>query len=148
VKHHGFADRGPPLRMKVLAGISLLAIGGVIPVLRLAGSQVPRAVDGMAVAEYAADRARANPWSIRPARFELIEAAAPDVKWLDHQIQLPTRIKSSSSHLLHWLRVHGKSGRVEGGEPSSREAILKLLTDERAGAAYIGREGFRLRWPL
>ena len=69
----------------------------------------------------------------------LMEATGSDVEWLDRQIQLPTRIKSSSSTLLHLLRVHGKSGQIEGGEPSSGEAILKLLTDESAGAAYFGQ---------
>ena len=96
-------------------------------------------VDGMANAEHAADRARADPWSIRPARLELIEVTARDIQWLDRQIQLPTRMKPNSSYLLHLLRVHGKSGRVEGGEPSSGEAILKLFTDERAGASYFGQ---------
>jgi hypothetical protein len=139
VKHVGFLDHGLPLRLKVLAGISLLAIGGVIPVLRSAGSPGPRPVDAMAGAEGAAERARANPWSIRPARLELIEATAPDLEWLDHRIQLPTGIKPSSAYLLHLLRVHGKSGRVDGGEPSSGEAILRLLTEEGAGAAYFGQ---------
>jgi hypothetical protein len=139
VKPFGFLDHVSPFRMKVLAGISLLAIGGMIPVLRSAGSLVPRAVDGMAGAEGAAERARANPWSIGPARLELIEATAPDIEWLDHQIQLPTGIKPSSPYLLHLLRVYGKSGRVEGGEPSSGEAILELFTEEGAGAAYFGR---------
>lgn len=125
--------------MKVLAGIALLAMGGVIPVLRMAGSPLSRAIDGRAGAEDTAERARADPWSIRPARLELIEATAPDLEWLDHQIQLPTRVKPSSSYLLHLLRVHGKSGRVEGGELSSGEAILKLLTEERAGAAFFGQ---------
>ncbi len=139
MKHLGFLDRGLPLRLKVLTSILLLAIGGVILVLRLTGAFVPRTVHGMAGVEDAAKNARTEPWSIRPARLELIEATAPDVEWLDHQIQLPTRIKPNSSYLLHLLRVHGKSGRVEGGEPSSGEAILKLLTDERAGGDYFGQ---------
>jgi hypothetical protein len=108
-------------------------------VIGLAGSPVLRTADRWGNAEYAADGARTDPWSIRPARLQLIKATASEIETLNHQIQSPNRTTSSSSYLLHVLRVNGKSGRVEGGEPASSEGILSLFTEERAGEAYFGR---------
>lgn len=138
MKRFGFPDSGSALWMKVLAGISLLAIG-VIVVLRPNGYRVSPAVDGSDDAPHAAERARVDPWAIGPTRLGLIEVTAPDAERLERRIQLPTQSKPGSSSLLHWLRVHGKHGRLEGGEPSSGEAILGLLTEEQAGSTYFGR---------
>ena len=138
MKRISLPDLGVLLRTKVLGGISLLAIGGVILVLRPTGSLEGRADDGVDGARNAAERARANPRPIPPARFKLIEVTAADIVRLDRQIQPPSQIKSSSSYCLHVLRVHKTGGQFRGVEPSSSEAILKVLTDEETGSAYFG----------
>jgi hypothetical protein len=123
-----------PLIIVVLAG---LAFSEVVPVAfapRLRGLRAAwrSSEDG--------DSARDRPISVRPVVDRLIAVSPTDMQWVRRQIQPSPRVKLNSSYCLHLLRVHRFESELDSASFPSGKELMKLLTDDRAGAAYFGRE--------
>jgi hypothetical protein len=117
---------GLPLRIKVLAGISILALGGALLVLRPIGPSAAVMVDGFDGGGYTAYRARANPWTIRPNRLKLIEVKAADIEWLDRQMQPPSQTGLEG----YDLRVMAPVDDVGDIPTTGKKLIVVAVVDE------------------
>ena len=78
-----------------------------------------------------------------PLRIQPLVPASLDVslegwEWSRRQMQPLEQVRSSVSLGLHLLRVHGREGRFSDPVFSSGDAIIKLLTDQKARTDYFG----------
>jgi hypothetical protein len=123
-----------PLTITVVAG---LALSGVV-LVAFAPRSPGRSAAGRSSED--SDSARDRPISVRPVVDRLITVSQADMDWIRGQIQPSARAKLNSSYCLHLLRVHGLEERLHDASFASGKALVKLLSDDREGAAYFGRE--------
>jgi hypothetical protein len=80
-----------------------------------------------------------EPLRIQPVVQASLEVSPEDWEWIRRQMQPLERVQSSVSLGLHLLRVHGRAGKFADPVFSSGDAIIKLLTDQKASTDYFGR---------
>jgi hypothetical protein len=83
--------------------------------------------------------ARSNrPLRIRPLVQASLDVSPEEWEWIRGQIQPLGQGRTSVSVGLHLLRVHRREGKLSDPVFSSGDAILKLLTDQKASTACFG----------
>jgi hypothetical protein len=79
-----------------------------------------------------------GPLRIRPLVEPLLGVSPEDWEWIRRQIQPLERGPLPVSYGLHLLRVHGREGKFSDPAFASGDAIIKLLTDQKASTDYFG----------
>ena len=126
------------LTITVLAGLALSGV--VLDVFALRSTGLSLAWRSGEDRYSTASVARDWPISVRPVVDRLIAVSPTDMQWVRRQIQPSLRAELNSSYCLHLLRVHGLEEALESASFPSGKTLMRLLTDDRAGAAYFGRE--------